>query len=84
VAIERLERGTERVEGALAEIGASERRMVETQRLVGEAVVQVTATARAAAAPPEWEERLRGAAATEEEAARRIREAEERLRDSLD
>jgi hypothetical protein len=83
-ALARLGEATERVDSALAEITVSEQRLLEIEgqmRGTGAKVVQAAARAADAA---DLEARLRGATRAEEEAARRIREAEERLRERLD
>ena len=83
-AMTRLAAGMARVEGALTEIGKSERRMIEVHGRIGDAEARIVEATRVAQAATDLEGRLRSAAEIEDEAARRIREAEERLRDDLE
>jgi hypothetical protein len=82
-ALTRLGEGVERVEGALAAIGESERSVIEAQERVGQTETRVAAVARTACEAADWEVRIHKAVDAEEDAARRIREAEQSLRDGL-
>ena len=83
VAMARLAAALERVEGALVEIGKAERRIIEAYGRIGHDEVGVAEATRVAQQATDVEERLLRAAAVEAEAARRIHEAELRLRDDL-
>lgn len=78
-ALSRLGEGVERVDRALAEVTASERQIVEAQTRVAEVETRFAESARLAAEGSEWEVRIHRATAAEDEAARRIAEAEQRL-----
>jgi hypothetical protein len=82
-AFARLEAGTERAERALAEVAESERRMFAIQGNVVAVGRQIAVAAGAAQSAADFERRLESAAAAEEEAARRVRDAERRLRERL-
>jgi len=83
-ALSRLGEGVERVDRALAEVTASERQIVEAQTRVAEVETRFAESARLAAEGSEWEVRIHRATAAEDEAARRIAEAEQRLRATLE
>lgn len=83
-ALSRLGEGVERVDRALAEVTASERQIVEAQTRVAEVETRFAESARLAAEGSEWEVRIHRATAAEHEAARRIAEAEQRLRAKLE
>ena len=80
----RLAAAMERVEGALSEIGKSERRILDVYGQLSAVEARVVEATRTAKAATDVEARLRSAAEVEDEAARRIREAELRLRDDLE
>lgn len=82
-AMARLDQGMQRVESALGEIRDCERRIVEVYGRLGETEARIVEAARTAERVTDVEERLRSAARVEAEAARRIHEAELRLRDDL-
>ena len=76
--------GVERVDRALAEVTASERRIVEAQTRVAEVETRFAESARLAAKGSELELRIHRATAASDQAAKRIAEAEQRLRATLE
>ena len=75
----RLEEATARLRAALDEVAEAEERVLATEARIAGAERRVTEAVRTAARAADWEQRMTAAAEVEDEAARRIYDAERRL-----